>query len=241
MEEYIRLLEKRQEAQDIETFIFEKPQGLEYKAGQYAHFDLSQLTHPDPRGASHHFTLSSSPTENYLSFTTKIRAESGYKQTFLELQVGDKVKIRKIKGMFTLEDETTTIPQIFIAGGIGITPYRSIIRYMTDKNLPIPTTLIYSASTVQEMAFKDELDSITKNYPNITVNYTITKPQKSLAPWNGYVGRVDETMINTFVDNVSVPIFWLCGPPNMVEAMEGVLADLSVPSEHVKTERFTGY
>lgn len=240
METSIIFEKRRDEAKDIETFIFEKPSGFEYKAGQYAHFDLSELTHPDVRGNSHHFTLSSSPTEDYISFTTKIRKESGYKQTFLELKVGDAVTIRKIKGMFTLENEATTTPQIFIAGGIGITPYRSIIRYIADKNLTVPVSLIYSASTSSELAFKRELDEIAQKHGNVTISYTVTEAEED-DQWIGLRGRIDEDMIRSLVPDLNAPVFWLCGPPAMVSAMEELLANLSVSQDRIKTERFTGY
>ena len=110
---------KRDEAQDVKTFMFERPSEFVYTAGQYAHFDLHKLTHPDERGPSHHFSLSSSPLEDFISFTTKIRPESGYKQTFMEMAPGEMITVRGPKGFFILDDEHTTTPQLMIAGGIA--------------------------------------------------------------------------------------------------------------------------
>jgi ferredoxin-NADP reductase len=202
-----QLLSVRDEAKDIKTFLFEKPADFEYKAGQYAHFDLLKLTHPDARGLSHHFSFSSSPTEDHISFTTKIRQESGYKQTFCELTKGANITVRGPGGQFILNDEDTSVPQVMIAGGIGVTPYRSIIKYVVDNSLVIPIHLIYSATTAEEFAFKAEFDSFTQSNPNFTVSYIVTHPEGSVTPWSGYTGRLDEMMMQQFVPDLESSVF----------------------------------
>lgn len=236
-----KLIEKRQEAKDTKTFIFEKPKDFSYQAGQYAYFTLHALIAPDERGNTRHFTLSSSPTEDFLSFTTRMRDTSGFKKTCDQFTLGTEVILRGPQGDFALEDEKTTVPQVMIAGGIGVTPYRSIIKYVADKNLSVPIHLINSNSTPEEIVFRKELNEISSSHANIKVAYTVTRPQESKEKWTGLTGRIDEKLIQSLTSNLQNPTYWLCGPPAMVDAMEEVLDQLKIPPERVKLEKFTGY
>lgn len=250
----LKLLGKRDEAKGTKTFIFEKPQGFVYKAGQYMYFTLPKLKYPDARGNVRHFTLSSSPTEDFLSITIRLREESGFKKTLNEYEVGMEVIARGPEGVFVLEDETTTAPQIMLAGGIGITPFRSSAKYVTDKGLPIPIHIIYSNSIPEEIAFRQELDELSAKNPNLKVTHTITKPEESTEPWTGLTGRINEGLIRKLItDNQQLlarrslgaggttGIFWLCGPPGMVNALEEVLKKLQIQQERIRIEKFTGY
>lgn len=249
MEFKIKLLNKRNEAKDTKTFIFERPGGFSYLAGQYVYLTLPRLTQPDERGDTRHFTLSSSPTEDHLAITVRMRAESAYKQSLSAYKLGTDISMRGPNGFFILDPESSSghaaTPQVMVAGGIGITPYRSIIRYIADKNLPVPIQLIYSNSIPEEIVFKAELDKITKEHGNIRVTYTITKPEESKIKWSGLVGRVDQNLIQSVIryptSDIRDPIFWLCGPPPMVSAMEKMLATTNIPYNQIKVEKFTGY
>lgn len=240
----LKLLEKRDEAKGTKTFIFEKPQGFTYKAGQYMYFTLPELKYPDRRGNVRHFTLSSSPNEDFLLITVRIREESGYKKTLDEAQPGYEVTARGPEGVFTLEDERTTVPQVMIAGGIGITPFRSIAKYATDKGLVVPIHIIYSNSIPEEIAFRKEFEELVIMNPNLKVTHTITKPEESKKEWTGLTGRIDEELIQKLIPdtwNLKPVIFWLCGPPPMVSALEEVLEKLQIPQDKIKIEKFTGY
>lgn len=242
MEFQIKLLKRIDEIKDVETFFFERPKDFIYKAGQFGHFILPKLSHPDSRGLSHDFTFSSSPTEERLAFTTKIRPDSGYKQTFCELIPGTIVTVRGPGGVFVLNDESTTTSQVMIAGGIGVTPYRSIIKYIVDKNLILPITLIYSVSTPQDVTFKAFFDDVAARYENIKVTYTVSRPQESQSQWSGLTGRIDAPMIKKLVEDLSNSVFWICGPPPFTDAMQQILTTtLQIPSDRIKTEQFTGY
>ena len=130
---------------------------FEFLAGQYIYLTLPKLNYPDPRGATRHFTISSSPTElPKICITTRIRVESGFKKTLDEVEAGVSIEADAPFGEFTLNENDLT-PQVFIAGGIGITPFRSMLKYVFDKKLPIPIALIYSNSTPEQITFKSEL------------------------------------------------------------------------------------
>lgn len=241
MEFKVKLRDKREEARETKTFILERPQGFSYVAGQYAFFTVPELLIPDERGDTRHFTLSSSPTEDFLSFTTRMRKESGFKQTLDQLELGTKLMMRGPNGVFVLENESEQKEQVMIAGGIGITPYRSIIRYVADKNLSVPIHLICSNSLPEDIAFKDEFDTIVKNHENIKISYTVSRPEESKVGWDGLTGRIDEKMLGKLVPDLDQPTFWLCGPPGMVQALEELLDQLRVPADNIRVERFTGY
>lgn len=235
----VKLTSKKDEAKGTKTFIFKKPGGFEYQAGQYCFFTVPELKFPDQRGNTRLFTLSSSPTENFLAFTSRMRTESGFKNTLDSLAMGVEINMRGPEGTFTLDNSDS--PQIMLAGGIGITPFRSIIKYISDKSLQVPIHLIYSNSLPEEIAFRQELEEISSKYPNIKITLTVSRPEDSQEEWQGERGRIDEKLILKHTTSYILPTYWICGPPAMVEVLEGTLRTLKVSSEQVKVERFTGY
>jgi glycine betaine catabolism B len=241
MDWQLKLIDKRDEAQGTKSFIFEKPQGFFPKTGDFLYFDLEELNYPDPRGKTRHFTLSSSPTEDYISFTCRMREQSGYKKTFDELPMGTLVKARGPQGIFDFPEKDGDKPEVMIAGGIGITPYRCRIKYITDKNLNTPVHLLYANSVPEQITFKKELDEISQTNPHIKVTYFISDPDKSQEKWDGRVGRIDEASVRELVSDIPNTIFWVCGPPPMVDAVEELLTNLGATEDLIRTEKFTGY
>ena len=242
------LIEKRDEAKGTKSFIWEPEKALDYLPGQYFYFTLWELNYPDPRGATRHFTLSSSPTETPLiSLTTRIREQSGYKKTLDELAIGSVVDGEGPNGTFILDPTPQELrgasENIFVAGGIGITPFRSMIKYAIDKNLDIPIHLIYSNSLPEEITFRAELEEWSKKFPNFKLDMTVTKPEESKEKWTGTVGRIDENLLKKLITNDQLLIanYWLCGPPPMVDGLEQVLGKLGLSVGRVRSEKFTGY
>lgn len=157
-----------------------------------------------------------------------------------ELALGSVIEGEGPNGTFVL-DESEKGPFVFLAGGIGITPFRSIMKFATDKKLPIPMHLIYSNSIPEEIAFRKEMDELSKINPNIKVDMTVSKPEESKENWEGITGRIDENLIRKLVPDVSVPIFMVSGPPAMVDAVEQTLGKLGLGAGRVRSEKFTGY
>ena len=237
----LKLIEKREEAKGTKSFFWEPEKPVNYLAGQYFYFTLPLLKYSDPRGATRHFTLSSSPTEgNILRLTTRIREQSGFKKTLDELEIGALIEGEGPNGEFIL-DENEKGPHVFLAGVIGITPFRSMVKYAADKNLDIQIHLIYSNSIPEEIAFRAEFEALAKSWPNLKLDMTVTKPEETKEPWNGLTGRIDENLIQKLVPDINNNIFWVCGPPAMVEAMELTLGKLNISSGKVRSEKFTGY
>ncbi|MEK7112770.1 MAG: FAD-dependent oxidoreductase [Patescibacteria group bacterium] len=238
----LKLVENKKEAKETKSFFWESEKPVKYLPGQYFYFTLPSLKYPDPRGATRHFTLSSSPTEgNLLRNTTRIRPDSGYKKTLDELEIGATIEGEGPNGEFIL-DENEKGSHIFLAGGIGITPFRSMIKYAVDKNLNTQIHLIYSNSIPEEITFGGELENWAKSWPNLKLDMAITKPEESSQPsWSGLTGRIDEKLIQKLVSDFNDKVFWVCGPPLMVDAMEQSLGKLGLSAGKLRSEKFTGY
>ena len=220
----LRLIKKVKEAKETASFFWQTEKEVRYLPGQYFYFTLPKLDFSDPRGATRHFTLSSSPTEkDTIRCTTRIREESGFKKTLDALPIGSEIEGEGPNGTFILDDNEKG-PHIFLAGGIGITPFRSMIKYNIDKNLKIAMHLIYSNSD-SDFAFKKDLDGWKNDY--IKIEYVDTAKE----------GRIDEDKLNHFISST----FWVVGPPPFVDAMEDTLGKLGVVSVKIRVEKFTGY
>ena len=258
----ITLLEKQKfEGTDIMSFKFsrqneqqEVEQGngkrsLDYEAGQYAFFDIGRVSN-DPKGPIRHFTITSSPTENFIMLSTRIR-DTPYKKRLSSLEEGVKVKVRGPQGKFVL-DEDYSKPAIFLSGGIGVTPFRSMIKYSTDKQLPVKIIMFDSNRDEKNILYKNEFDAFTNSNKNLRIIYTISEEESgreqeqisSSNQWDGERGRIDEAMLTKYLsdDDMKNSIFYTCGPPSMLKAMQKLLQDdLQIPKERIKIEEFTGY
>lgn len=236
----VKLLERRQETPDIITFVFDLGgQQYAYDAGQFAFFELDSLAVDDPRGKRRHFTLSSSPTENgIVQITTRLRG-SGFKETLRTASLGLELTLEDARGRFTLREEAQH-PLVFLGGGIGITPFRSMLRAATDENLPHHITLLYSAQTPEQFVFRNEFERLPQENANVRVMMTATAPGDG-GGWKGETGRIDADKIHKFVDDIPNSIFFTCGPPPMVQAMDELLKTMGIPEERIRIEKFSGY
>ncbi len=237
-----KLTDKKEEAAGTKSFFFEPEEKMDWLPGQYFYITLPNLTHEDPRGTTRHFTNSASPTEgNLLRVTTRVRPESGFKQSLDELPVGVQIEGKGPNGIFAI-DEKTLGSHIFLAGGIGITPFRSIIKYALDKNLGINMNLVYSNSLPEEIAFRKELEGWASQ-PNFKLYMTISKPGESKEKWDGPTGRIDENLMNKLFtkEDIQKSTIWASGPPVFVTAMEDMLSKMRINVDSIRTEKFTGY
>jgi ferredoxin-NADP reductase/nitrite reductase/ring-hydroxylating ferredoxin subunit len=226
---------------------------LDHTAGQFAFFDIGGV-YNDPKGPIRHFTISSSPTENFIMFSTRIR-DSPYKKRLSNLEEGAKVKVRGPEGQFVLHQDYSK-PAVFLSGGIGVTPFRTMIKYATDKQLPVKIVMFDSNRNVSNILFKREFDDWANINKNLKIIYTISegedehRREKSSSSssakndWKGEYGRIDKAMILKYVDTneLNNSIFYICGPPGMLKAMQALLQEqLEIPKERIKVEEFTGY
>jgi ferredoxin-NADP reductase/nitrite reductase/ring-hydroxylating ferredoxin subunit len=224
----------------------DKTTSLSYTAGQFAFFDIGGV-YNDPKGPIRHFTISSSPTENFIMFSTRIR-DSPYKKRLSTLDEGARVKVRGPEGQFVLHEDYSK-PAVFLSGGIGVTPFRSMIKYSTDKQLPLKIVMFDSNRNRENILFKEEFDDWANINTNLKIIYTISDDEKQQSSstandWKGEYGRIDKAMILKYLDTniLNNSIFYICGPPGMLKAMQSLLQDdLEIPKERIKVEEFTGY
>lgn len=218
------LKEKHPQAGDAVTFVFESDGKSVWTAGQYTvlHLDIPGA---EPDEAKHYFTISSAPYEQFPAITTRI-TESKFKQTLNNLPMGSVVEAENIRGSFTVPDDAGHL--IFIAGGIGITPFRSILLDRAHRNLSLDVNLLY-ANRDQNVVFRSELENLTKNHSEFKINYVFS-PE-----------RIDDTKIKELVADYTKQTFYVSGPEPMVEAIQQMLAKMGVPEPQIKHDAFPGY
>lgn len=234
---------------DIMSFRFSRSDNrihLGYRAGQYSIVDLG--TREDPKGPIRSFTIASSPTEkDSILISTRIR-DTPFKQRLSRLDVGSVVKITAPSGDFTFDSQAKSV--VFLSGGIGVTPFRSMIKYSTDKQLPVKITMFDSNRNHANILYKDEFDSWAKLNRNLKIIYTITgEGTESLSSssdqeWKGEKGWIDKAMLMNHLsqDQLNNSVFYICGPPAMLNAMRKLLSDeIGVPDDRIRVEEFTGY
>lgn len=220
----------KRETTDVFSVIFEKPedlpagrQGFNFYAGQYLDYELEVN---DPDGNTRAFTISASPSEDFLMLSTKYGL-TPFKKALAKLKPGDQVKTSHPVGTFILDE---TSPAVFIAGGIGITPFRSMIKYAYDNKLQTPITLIYSNSS-EDFPFKEVLKGWRKELPNLTIIYHNSSQN----------GRLNNTKLATAVGYFVNNIFYLAGPPKMIDNFEKMLLELGVAKTNIRYDHFDGY
>lgn len=244
---HLTLLDKvKHKGTDIMSFKFFRKDGtnyLTYKAGQFAIVDLG--TKADKKGPTREFTIASSPTEkDVIMISTRIR-DTPFKKKLSKLEKGASVKITGPEGDFILPDDHSK-SLVFLSGGIGVTPFRSMIACATDKQLPLKITMFDSNRNPANILYKDEFDSWAKLNKNLEIIYTITEEgEKSpAAGWKGERGFIDKAMLAKYLTKyeLSHSTYYICGPPAMLNAMYKLLAkEIKVPDERIKTEEFYGY
>lgn len=209
---------------EILNFILEKPNNFNFYPGQYLDVEISDAN--DPLGKTRAFTISSSPTEDFLMLSIK-KGLSIYKRYLLHLKADDELNTSPPVGTFILDE---TEPAIMIAGGIGITPFRSMIKYALDQKLTTPITLIYSNSD-EYFPFKEELDLWQTHLPSLQIIYKGTHQ----------TGRLTKNDILNAKYNIQNTIYYLAGSPGFVDAMEKILLEMGIDELNIRFDRFDGY
>jgi ferredoxin-NADP reductase len=234
-----RLTERREIAGELVAFRLEKPAGYEFCAGQFCFIEVPDLGMRDEQGLRKHLSIASSPTERDLLFGTR-KSESAFKRTFDALAVGAEVRIEEPRGSLALPQDPSQ-PLVFLAGGIGITPFRSMLRYAADAGTGHRITLFYSNRRPEESLFLDDLLAIARNHEGLRLVATMTRMAESSAPWTGLTGRLTADTIREHCPEWRDSACYLAGPPAMVETLEATLKELGVDPSRIRPERFTGY
>ncbi len=236
------LSEKNKLSEDIYDFVW-KIKGFTnkfaFKPGQYLEWTLGHKN-PDDRGERRYFTIASSPTEEGIHLGVKFYPESStFKQKLLSLEPGDEMVASQLSGDFVMpEDHTKKL--VFIAGGIGVTPFRSMVKYMIDKGEKREVTLFFANRTPKDIVYKDLFDLAQREIGMKTI-YAVNDLAGAIEEPNMYVGFINAEIITREVSDYKNCQYYISGPRSMVDSFEGTLGQMGVPSSQIKTDFFPGY
>ena len=226
------VLETKQLTASTHLIRVAKPEGFSFLASQSAALMIEK-----GYGIQRHaMSIASSPSRDYIEWATR-SSESDFKKTFLSLQKGDQIFFMGPKGNFLLEAE---LPAVFIAGGIGITPFRSMIDFISDEGLKTPVKLLYGNRNVEDIPFKQQLDEASQTIPSLEISYVISDPPSS-PQWDFREGHIDEDLLRETAAAHPDAIYYVAGPGNMVRGILETLAGIGIPRERVRQEMFRGY
>jgi len=233
-------LRKREEiAEGTMAFYFDKLAGFEFKAGQSLDLTLIQPPETDAEGNTRAFSIASPPFEPFLMIATRMR-DTAFKRVLSKIPLGTEVRIEGPSGSFTLHKNPTK-PAVFLAGGIGITPFLSIIRQARQDKTAHQLYLFYSNRRPEDAPFLSLLEESGQQNPNFRFVPTMTDMGKSKQDWHGERGPVNREILAKHIPSLQGPIYYLAGPPGMVTAMRQRLMDSGVDEDDLRTEEFSGY
>ena len=223
----LKLTAKKKESADVTSFIFRPLQPTTWIAGQYLHYVLNHQP-TDDRGSDRWFTIASAPHEGHVMLTTRFAKKKGssFKSNLHALKIGDEIEFSDLDGDFIVKDYRKEY--VFIAGGIGITPFRAILRDAEHKGKPLRATLVY-ANRKEVAAYKAELEAMSQRNPGLKICYLF------------HPRRLDKASLKQLVPDFKRPLFYISGPEPMVEAVSEILGKLGVPKKNLKMDWFPGY
>ena len=230
--------EKREVAKGTLLVVFDLlGQEVDFEAGQYFWVELLDPPYEDEKGSRRHISVVTSPNERgVLGLCTRLR-DSAFKRSLAELPVGAEVDVEEPKGSFLLPEDVEQ-QYVFIAGGIGITVFRCMLRYIAEEELPYRITLIYSNRDRESTPFLDELVELEQAIPNLELVLTMTDDPA----WEGETRRIDaELLKDRLGEDLQSRTYLIAGPPPMVEGVVGTLHAVGVPEERIRPDRFSGY
>jgi ferredoxin-NADP reductase len=216
----------KQEANDTFSFIFAPEEPLQWKAGQLLRYVLNH-PNPDDRGVERFFSIASAPHEEHVMLTTRFASKSSsFKKALKNLRRGDAVEAHDLEGDFVVDHRKKTF--VFIAGGIGITPFRAILLDLEHNKKPLNVQLLY-ANRDNDFPYRKELEALRRRHPEFRIDYVVSP------------NRIDEKSIPQLVPDIQKPMFYVSGPEPMVESMDKTLKKIGVSKKRIKNDFFPGY
>jgi ferredoxin-NADP reductase len=216
----------KQETNDTFSFIFAPEQTLQWKAGQLLRYVLNHAN-PDDRGVERFFSIAFAPHEKHVMVTTRFAPKgSSFKKALRKLRPGDAIEAHDLEGDFVMDDSEKTF--VFIAGGIGITPFRAILLHLDHNKKPLNAQLLY-ANRDNDFPYRKELEALRTRHPEFRIDYVVSP------------NRIDEKSIPRLVPDIEEAMLYVSGPEPMVESMDEILKKIGVPQERIKNDFFPGY
>jgi ferredoxin-NADP reductase len=230
--------ETREVAEGTQLVVFDlQGREVDFRPGQYFWVEVPNRGYDDEKGLRRHISVVTSPTEKgVLGLCTRLR-DTAFKKTLAELKVGDEVEVEPPKGDWQLPEDTSP-HYVFIAGGIGITVFHSMLRYIADTGEPYRVTLVYSNRDRASTPFLDELQEFERTIPDFRLVLTMTQDDG----WEGESRYVSAELLRDYLESgLRDYTYLVAGPPALVEAVTGQLSAAGVPEEQVLPDSFSGY
>lgn len=235
----IRLVRRATVAEGTMAVWFSRPAGFRYRAGQSVLMTLINPPETDSMGDSRTFTLASAPGEAELMIATRTR-NTAFKRVLLTAPVGMRAQIDGPDGDMVLHEDPAR-PAVFLAGGIGITPFLSMAGAAASGRLPHRITLFYANRRPEDAAFLPELRGLEKANPSFRMITIMAEPEKSKQRWTGETGHIRRELLERHLPDVKSPVYYFAGPPAMSMAMQRMLADMGIGESSMRHEEFYGY
>jgi ferredoxin-NADP reductase len=236
---HVKLKRKEEVAEGTMAFYFERPAGFQFKAGQFADFSLLNPPETDAEGNIRSFTIASAPQEEDLMFATRMR-DTAFKRVLKTMPLGTEIEMEGPSGSLVLHGDSSR-PAVLLAGGIGITPFRSMILGASTSRHAHRLLLLYSNRRPEDAAFLQELEAFATRNKNFTLIATMTGMTKSKLKWSGRTGSIDKQMLSESIPDLKNSICYLAGPPTMVSRIGQTLAEAGVSKDSIRAEAFDGY
>lgn len=221
------------------AFYISKPPGFRHRAGQSLVMTLVRPPETDGEGDSRTFTIASAPHEDELMIATRMR-DTAFKRVLKAAPVGTPVTIEGPNGEMVLHDDASR-PAVFLAGGIGITPFLAMVRHAARERLPHRLTLFYSNRRPEDAAFLAELQEMAHLNSNYRLVATMSEAEKSARRWSGETGFIGLGMLERHLQDLKSPIYYFAGPPQMTMAMQQMLKGIGIGEDAMRAEEFYGY
>lgn len=221
------------------AFRFEKPPRWAFKPGQYLDMTLLGPSETDSEGNVRSFSVASTPHEETIMVATRMR-DTAFKRVLKTMPMGTAVKIEGPSGDLILQNDAARTA-VLLAGGIGITPFRSIAHWAAKQQSPNRIVLFYSNRRPEDAPFLAELQRLEKDNPKYELVATMTEIEKSHQPWNGETGLIDQEMLAKHLKGATSPIYYIAGPPAMAKGLLIMLTKTGVKNDDIHAEEFAGY
>lgn len=234
------LKEQTKLASHLQEFVFTSSQKFAFQPGQYLEWTLP-LKRTDGRGNRRYFTIASSPTEQEIKLGVKIEEANGstFKKQLSEMKKDDMLAAGQLSGDFTMPKDTSK-KLLFIAGGIGVTPFRSMMKYLVDKGEKRDIVMLYTTPHPDELAYIPVFDEAESKL-GVKVIYVITRDENAPQDWKGKKGRINEDMLKEVAPDFKERIAYLSGPNAMVDSYKSLLHQVGVNWKNIKADYFPGY